>query len=144
MATISISITINATPSVVWEEMRHIDRHVNWMADAVAIEFLSDQREGVGTSFRCTTKIGPFTTVDVMDITSWVDGSEMGVRHRGIVTGTGRFTLSDLGENRTGIRWEERLTFPWWGLGRFGAAVAKPVFLLLWRGNLRRFGRELA
>ena len=79
MATISISITINATPSVVWEEMRHIDRHVNWMADAVAIDFMSEQREGVGTSFTCLTKVGPLATRDVMTITQWEPVSAMGV-----------------------------------------------------------------
>ena len=81
---------VNAT--VLWEELRHIDRHVQWMADAESIEFEGDQREGVGTSFRCRTKIGPFVTVDRMTITSWVERREMGVTHRGLVTGVGIFT----------------------------------------------------
>ena len=79
--------------------------------------------EGVGTSFRCDTKVGPIKLVDHMEITDWVPASAMGVRHVGLVTGTGRFTLTpiDLGR-RTRFGWEESLRFPWWlgGRGRRG------------------------
>ena len=69
MARIQISQVIDRTPSEVWNEMRHIERHVNWMHDAVEIRFTSDSREGIGTSFICLTKVGPFKTQDVMTIT---------------------------------------------------------------------------
>ena len=48
----------------------------------------------------------------------------MGVRHTGMVTGTGRFTLTpiDLGR-RTRFSWDEALRFPWWLGGPLGALV---------------------
>ena len=95
-----------------------------------AIRFLSDQRSGVGTRFECDTKIGPFTTTDVMEITEWVPGKAMGVRHSGVVTGTGRFTLKKARGGRTQFQWRERLVFPLWLGGPVGAFAAKPVLEL--------------
>lgn len=140
MANVQINIAINASPSKVWEELRHIERHVNWMQDAVSIEFQSDQREGVGTKFECLTKIGPFQTRDLMSITSWEENHLMGVTHEGLVTGSGSFTLSIDGEGSE-IMWRETLRFPWWGLGSFGAYCAKPVFILIWKKNLTNLKR---
>ncbi len=84
----------------------------------------TDQHRGVGTSFLCDTKVGPIKLVDRMEITEWVTGSTIGVRHVGLVTGSGRFTLTaiDLGR-RTRFSWEESLIFPWWLGGRVGSLV---------------------
>ena len=108
------------------------------MADAESIEFTSSQHDGVGTSFRCRTKVGPIVLTDVMEITSWIDGSTMGVTHKGIVTGEGVFTLHDVGPDTCEIEWRETLMFPWWALGTLGAYVARPVLALIWRKNLRQ------
>ena len=62
----------------------------------------------------------------------------MGVRHRGFVTGTGRFVLRRRGRHRTQLTWDETLRFPWWLGGALGGLVGGPV-KLVWRGNLRRF-----
>lgn len=137
MPAIALTIHTDATRSVVWDELRHIDRHVEWMLDAVSITFATDQREGVGTSFRCRTKIGPLVTNDEMTITEWVDGSVMRVRHEGVITGEGQFTLHDV-DGGTTIRWTEQLVFPWWALGPIGAFVASPILRAMWRGNLKR------
>ena len=93
MARIKVSTVIAASPDRVWEELRHIERHVDWMADAEAIRFTSRRREGRGTTFDCETRIGPFHLVDHMEVTEWRTGRSMGVRHDGLVTGSGRFTL---------------------------------------------------
>jgi len=133
-----VSTTIEADPATVWANVRDIASHVDWMQDAVAIRFLSDQWEGVGTHFECDTRIGPFGLTDVMEITSWEDELRIGVRHVGLVEGTGEFTLIDLGSNRTEFRWEEDLRFPWWMGGPLGALVARPILRHVWRGNLAR------
>ena len=78
-----------------------IERHVDWMADAVAIRFKSDRTRGVGTEFFCDTKVGPIKLVDEMTITSWEPNACMGVSHSGIVTGSGEFTLSIIDDERT-------------------------------------------
>lgn len=142
MATITVRARYPVAPHVVWEELRHVGRHVEWMTDAVSIEFVGAQREGVGTSFRCRTKVGPLVTTDLMTITEWVEGAVMGVEHRGLITGSGTFTLQRE-RGGTVITWRERLTFPWWALGALGAAVAKPVLGHLWTRNLRALGRLL-
>lgn len=140
---IRVSIDIDATPAEVWEVVEPVEEHVDWMHDAVAIRFTTDQRRGVGTEFLCDTKVGPIRLVDRMEITEWTPGEVMGVRHTGIVTGTGRFTLTpiDLGR-RTRFAWEEVLTFPWWMGGPIGAWVGGKVALgPIWRRNLRNLRR---
>jgi len=135
MARVTVSTIIPVSPDVLWEELRHIDRHVSWMNDAVEITFLSEHREGTGTTFVCRTKIGPLSTNDVMTITEWQPGVAMGVTHQGIVTGSGVFTLEP-SSGATLMTWTEELRFPWWGLGPLGAWCATPIFRLIWKKNL--------
>jgi uncharacterized protein YndB with AHSA1/START domain len=140
---LSVSIDISATPEQVWATVEPIEDHVEWMHDAVAIRFQTDQRRGVGTAFLCDTKVGPIALVDRMEITDWVPGSTMGVRHVGVVTGTGKFTLTpiDLGR-RTRFAWDEGLTFPWWLGGPVGALIGGRVVLrAIWKRNLRELKR---
>jgi len=138
VAKIRVSTIVDAPPAQVWADVEDIASHVEWMADAASIRFLSDQRSGVGTRFECDTKIGPFTTTDVMEITEWIPGKTMGVRHSGVVSGAGRFTLKKASGGRTQFQWRERLVFPPWMGGRVGAFAAKPVLRWVWRRNLRR------
>jgi hypothetical protein len=143
MARISVSIEIDATPERVWQVVEPVERHVDWMHDAVAIRFVTEQTRGVGTEFLCDTKVGPIRLVDRMEITEWQAGETMGVRHTGVVTGTGRFTLTpiDLGR-RTRFTWAEELVFPWWLGGPIGAFVGgKIVMQAIWRRNLRELAR---
>ena len=136
MTGIRIQLAINASPAGVWQELRHINRHVNWMHDAVSINFLSEKTEGEGTSFLCLTKIGPLQTRDLMTITQWKENEVMGVNHVGIIKGTGTFTLSEHSGGSL-ITWQEDLKFPWWALGPLGALVAKPILRLIWKKNLK-------
>ena len=139
MSRIAVSIEINVDPARVWQEVEPIENHVDWMHDAVAIRFQSEQMRGVGTTFLCDTKVGPIKLVDRMEITSWEPGVSMGVRHLGIVTGTGVFTLTpiDLGR-RTRFSWTENLTFPWWLGGALGSRIGGRIVMTpIWRRNLR-------
>jgi hypothetical protein len=137
---IAVSVDIDAPPPDVWAVIEPIERHVDWMVDAVAIRFATEQRRGVGTAFVCDTKIGPIRLADRMEITEWTPEVAMGVRHDGIVRGSGRFTLTaiDLGR-RTRFEWSETLQFPWYLGGRLGAVVGgRLVLRAIWRRNLRR------
>jgi hypothetical protein len=134
-----VAIDISTTPAQLWQAIEPIEDHVSWMHDAVAIRFQTDQHRGVGTAFLCDTKVGPFKFLDRMEITEWTPQSAMGVRHVGLVTGTGRFTLTpiDLGR-RTRFTWEESLVFPWWLGGPVGALVGgRLVLRRIWKRNLR-------
>lgn len=143
MSRLGVTVEIAATPEHVWTVIEPVERHVDWMHDAVAIRFQTDQRRGVGTTFLCDTKVGPIELVDRMEITEWVPGAVMGVRHIGVVTGVGRFTLTpiDLGR-RTRFTWVESLTFPWWLGGPIGAWIAARLVLgPIWKRNLQALRR---
>lgn len=133
-----VGIVIERSPDEIWADIRNIGSHVSWMADAVAIRFLTDTTEGVGARFECDTKVGPFSLTDIMEITSWEEGRRMGVKHVGLVEGTGEFVLRDLGSGRTDFGWEEDLTFPWWMGGAIGAFCARPILRSIWKRNLIR------
>ena len=138
-----VSTIIERSPAEVWEDVRHISSHVDWMQDAAEIRFLTDDREGPGTRFECDTKIGPFSLTDVMEITSWEDERRMGVRHVGLVEGSGEFTLTGLDSGATEFRWEEDLTFPWYLGGPLGAFFARPVLRFVWKRNLARLKQRI-
>jgi hypothetical protein len=135
---LSVSTDVDAPPERLWAVLEPIEHHVEWMADAARITFRTAQRRGVGTEFECLTRVGPLTTTDVMTVTEWEPGAVMGIEHRGLVTGRGRFTLGPLAGNRTRFRWEEHLRFP----ARLGGGVAeraaRPVLARIWRANLTR------
>lgn len=137
MTRIRVSTTIPAPRSRVWADVRDLASHVEWMADAESIRFTSVRRSGVGTTFDCETRVGPFHTVDRMEVTEWVDGKVIGVRHVGLVTGTGRFTLRRAGwlGRSTRFTWEEDIGVP---------AIAGLVLRVVWWRNLRRLRRRFA
>jgi len=135
VTTIQISVNVSVSPQVLWEELRHVDRHVSWMNDAVSITFISPTTEGVGTAFSCLTKVGPFKTTDLMTITQWEENKTMGVEHTGLVKGTGTFHIHPHGEGST-ITWKESLSFPLFFLGPLGALAATPLLTYIWKKNL--------
>lgn len=139
MSGVEVFIELDATPAVVWQAIESIESHVEWMTDAVAIRFVTEQRRGVGTKFLCDTKVGPIRLTDHMEITEWVPGQVIGVRHTGVVGGTGRFSLTAIDNGRrTRFGWSEKLAFPWWLGGLVGELLGgKLILRSIWRRNLR-------
>ena len=135
---IHLCVTIGAPVDAVWAAVEDVGTHTRWMTDAESITFVTEQRTGVGTEFDCRTRVGPLRTVDRMTVTEWEPGAVMGIEHRGMVTGRGRFTLAPAGAGLTEFCWTEELTFPLHFGGALGERVARPVFLRLWRANLVR------
>jgi hypothetical protein len=107
------------------------------MTDAEAIRITSEQRTGVGTTFECDTAVGPFRLTDLMEITAWEPGAAMGVRHVGLVSGEGVFTITEEHGGRSRFTWRERLVFPWWMGGSVGGLIGGRIMKRIWRGNLR-------
>ena len=140
MSRITVSIELAASPARVWEIVEPVERHVDWMADAVAIRFATSQTRGVGTTFDCDTKVGPIKLTDRMEITEWVPEKSMGVKHVGMVTGTGVFTIEPLGNGQyTKFTWSEELTFPWWLGGPIGEVIGGNIVMkAIWRRNLKK------
>ncbi len=135
MTRIRVSVDLAAPVSEVWNELADLESHTRWMADAEEIEFLTEQRRGKGTRMKVLTVVGPFRTRDLMTVTDWVEEAAIGVKHEGLVTGTGRFLLSAI-PGGTRITWEELLVFPLWLGGPVAAALAKPILARIWRRNL--------
>ena len=102
MPRLTVSVSIDAPPEEVWADVSDLSSHVEWMHDARSITFVTDEESGVGATFDCETRIGPFRLNDRMEVTSWVPGRELGVRHVGLVTGTGVFTLHPERRRRAG------------------------------------------
>lgn len=143
MGRVSVSEEIDATPARVWRVIEPIERHVDWMVDAKTIRFESDQHRGAGTRFVCDTAIGPITLRDRMEITTWLPDARMGVRHAGVVTGSGEFVLTPIDlDRRTRFTWTEELHFPWYLGGRVGELLGGQwVLRRIWRRNLRTLAR---
>ena len=135
-------VDIDAPLSSVWRAASALATHDRWMADAESIVFLSESRSGPGTVMQVRTVVGPFRTTDIMEVTEWKEGTAIGVRHEGLVTGEGRFTLAPLAGG-TRFTWSEDLTFPWWLGGPITAFLARPVLGLIWRRNLQGLKAQL-
>ena len=140
---IRAEVHIAAPPEEVWDEVGDISNHVTWMDDAVAIRFTGPATGGVGTSFDCDTRIGPFRLTDRMTVTEWRPPERMGIRHTGLVIGNGRFRIEPLPGARSRFVWQERLVFPWWMGGRAGARAAAPILARIWHRNLHNLKRRI-
>ena len=138
-----VSVEINAPLDAVWKEAADLASHVEWMADAETIRFISDTQQGVGTKMAVETRVGPLTTTDIIEVTEWVEPSTIGVVHSGVVTGTGAFELQPVSETTTRFQWREQLDLPWFFGGPIGNVVARPIFGWIWRRNLKRLKARL-
>ena len=136
MPRVHVSVLIDAPRDQVWAAVEDIASHVDWMLDAEAIRFVTAQRAGVGTAFDCDTKVGPFRLTDRMTVVRWEPRRAMHVRHEGLITGTGGFTLKRSRRRRTRFVWDEPLRFPWYFGGPLGALAAKPVLTAIWKRSL--------
>jgi uncharacterized protein YndB with AHSA1/START domain len=135
---IRVCTTIDAPPVDVWRAVEHIERHPDWMRDAVSVTFRSEARSGVGAEFDCLTRVGPVVNHDRVVVTRWEPGRVMGIEHRGAVTGDAEFRLEPRYPDRTRFCWEERLRFPWWLGGIAGERVGGQVLRRIWSGNVAR------
>lgn len=89
------------------------------------------------------TKVGPFLTTDIMEVTGWDEGHSIEVAHSGLIKGAGTLRVTPT-EGGTVVEWIEELSFPWWLGGPITALFARPVLAAIWRGNLRRLEGVLA
>ena len=140
---ISVSATVDATPGRVWGELADLASHSEWMKDAESIVFTSDQTRGVGTTMDVKTRVGPLRTIDVVEVTNWVEGQSIEIAHHGLVEGRGSLeVLPD--QEASVVTWTEELTFPWWVGGGLTAMVAKPLLTRIWLANLDRLGLRVS
>ncbi len=135
--TIQVAIDIDAPIDTVWDDLAQLETHSEWMRDADSIEFVGEQRQGVGTKIRVPTRIGPLRTVDEIEFTSWEPPTLMAISHRGLFTGTGDISLRTTAAG-TIVTWREEVQFPLRFAGPLGEFVAAPILRLVWKSNLKR------
>ena len=141
-ARVHVSVDLPAPQEDVWADVSDLASHAEWMTDAETITFVGPQRREVGTVFDCVTRVGPIRLTDRMTVTAWDAPWRIAIRHDGVVTGSGQFTLAALPAGHTRIRWDESLTLPWWLGGRLGGPAAAYVLGRIWRANLGHFARR--
>jgi hypothetical protein len=134
---IEISTVINKPINVVWDEVKIMENHVNWMEDAVKIDILSENNSGLNTKMNVLTKVGPITLNDIITVTEWKEKESIGVIHEGIVTGEGVFYLTSLDESKTKFQWVEILKFPFYLGGPLGEIFGGLILKLIWKKNLK-------
>ena len=66
---IQVSTVINKPLTTVWDEVKIMENHVNWMEDAAKIDFLSDNTSGIDTKMKVLTKVGPISLNDIITVT---------------------------------------------------------------------------
>jgi len=93
---IETSIIIDKPIDIVWQEVKVMENHVNWMEDAIKIDILSENNSGINTKMNVLTKVGPIKLVDTITVIEWKEKESIGVIHQGIVTGIGIFYLNEI------------------------------------------------
>tara|TARA_Y100001935_G_C17179722_1_gene444505 strand:+ start:24 stop:461 length:438 start_codon:yes stop_codon:yes gene_type:complete len=133
---IKVSTIIHKPIEMVWDEVKIMKNHVNWMQDAAKIDFLSKNEAGVDTKMRVLTKVGPFSLNDIITVTAWEEMKSISVVHEGIVTGEGAFYLSKNDEYSTKFEWIEDLKAPIYLGGPIAEFFGGLVLNLIWKKNL--------
>lgn len=123
-----------------WDLLVDIDRQPEWMRDALSVEKLTEGPVDVGTKMRVPTQILFFRTTDMMEVTTFDPPRRWAVRHVGLVTGEGEFSLEPAGGGEaTRVTWREHLEVPLGIFGRVGLKVLRPVLRRQFSHDLRRF-----
>ena len=133
---IEVSTIIYKPIEVVWDEVKIMKNHVNWMQDAAKIDFISENKFGMDTKMKVLTKVGPLSLNDIITVTSWDEMKSIGVVHEGIVTGEGAFYLSKNTENSTRFDWIETLKAPLYLGGPIAELFGGVVLKAIWKKNL--------
>ena len=140
---IETSIIINKPLDTVWQEVKVMENHVNWMEDAVKIDILSENNSGIDTKMNVLTKVGPIKLTDIITVTEWKEKESIGVIHEGIVTGQGVFYLRKNDENSTKFQWIEDLKAPYYLGGPIAEFFGGFVLKLIWKKNLMNLKRKI-
>jgi len=132
---------LSAPPERVWAVLADWERQAEWMPDVAWIRVLGPER-GLGARLAVRTKVlGVPVATDLVEVTAWEPVRRLGVRHTGVVTGEGEWTLEPTAEGGgTRFAWWEEIRMPPPVLGDAGLWLYGPVQ----RAMLRRSVRNLA
>lgn len=135
---IHTSVLAPRPTAAVWEQLSNLERHIEWMSDAVDVGFVGTRRRGVGTRMVVDTKLGMFRLTDHLEVIGWVDGRSITVSHTGRVAGKGELRLDGVAGG-TRVSRVECLSFPWKLGGPITALGAAVVLSRIWARDLASF-----
>lgn len=148
MARVEERVHIHRPADRVWDLLTDWEAQPDWMVDARSVTVTSPHRSGVGVTIDVPTTIAlGLTVLDVMEVTEWVEGRKIGVRHTGrVIKGSGAFEVAPThlpnGGEGTIFTWTEDIDAP---LGRLGDLVATytavQVVAFVFRRSLRALKR---
>ena len=131
-----LSITINKDIQSVWDSVKDINSHIDWMQDADTIELISGSQNEIGSKYLCKTKVGFLKTNDIFEIIKYSEPNLIKIYHTGNVSGLGYFKLNELDEDQTEFILEEDLVFPLYMGSIIGKKIAMLILHRIWNKNL--------
>lgn len=121
-----------------WTRITDIERQVEWMTDMKSVRILTPGPVGVGTRAEATIRILGIGASDPVEVTELEPPHRYGIRHEGLIHGTGLIALDTLeGGRRTRIEWSETLVPP--VLPNLGWLVMRPILHRVFQADLDRF-----
>ena len=125
-------VEIATTKEVLWSYLIDFEDQPRWMKDAVEIRVKSRSDKIVGTIFETLTKVGPFKTMDVMQVVDVIEHQMIEIKHKGLIGGRGFFEVHDFTPGNCLFYWIEELTFPWHLGGpiveQFAGVILRKIF----------------
>jgi len=113
------------------------------MRDAASVRILTPDREGTGTHIAVRTRVlGVPLFTELLEVTTWEPPQRMVLAHRGLVRGTGTWTLRATAGGSV-FRWVEELSLPVPVLGELALLAYRPFMRRLMRGSQRNLRRSL-
>jgi carbon monoxide dehydrogenase subunit G len=137
-------ILIAAPQTRVWDVLTEWERQAAWMPDVAWLRVLGPPRK-LGARLRVKTRVfGIPAATDLLEVTTWDPPRRLAVRHVGVVTGSGEWTLNSVPAG-TSFTWVELLHMPPPLLGDLALIVYSPWQRSMLRRsmeNLKRLAEE--
>ena len=101
------TVVLPTTPAEAWSVLMDWERQADWMLDADSVTVVSGVREGIGVRLAVRTRLfGVPAFVEPMEVTAWEPPRRLEIRHGGMVSGMGTWTLEPV-DGGTAFTWRE-------------------------------------
>ena len=132
--------TIRASPDRVWEVLSDWERQASWMPDVAWIRLLGPQRE-LRAKLQVRTKVfGVPLATDLVEVIAWGPPRQLGIRHVGVVVGTGEWKLAPI-SGGTAFTWLESFRMSPPILGDLALWLYSPWQRMMLRRSIRNLKR---
>ena len=119
------------------------ERQANWMPDVAWVRVIGPDRQ-LGARVEVRTKVlGIPLATDVLTVTGWDPPRRLEVHHRGVVVGSGVWSLEATAPGGTRLRWTEEIRMPPPILGDLALWLYGPVQRWMVRRSLRNLAQLL-